>query len=248
MSSTVTSKDGTIIVYDKIGTGPAVILLDSAGCFRGFGPMEALAAQLASSGRGESTDTLPYAVDREVEDLGALIQAVGGSAFVHGFSSGGILGLYAALHGFSIRKLSMLEPPLSVTEPSTEEKFRADLAEFIAAGQRSEAVEYFNTNIGVPPEIIADFKKSPHWALMEGLAHTLVYDATITGTFPVDQIPAIKTPALVVASEASDHRLLGWAQGLAEALPGGKLRTLPGEWHGVAPEVLAPALTEFFNS
>ena len=119
----VTSRDGTSIAFERVGTGPAVILVDAAGNFRGFSPMPQLAEALSQRftvftydrrGKGASTDTLPYAVDREIDDLQALIDLAGGSAFVHGFSSGAILGLLAAEHGIGIAKISLLEPPLRV--------------------------------------------------------------------------------------------------------------------------------------
>src|SRR6266571_287442 len=119
----VTSSDGTSIAFERVGAGPAVILVDAAGNFRGFSPMPQLADALAPDfttftydrrGKGASTDTLPYAVDREIDDLQALIDLAGGPAFVHGFSSGAVLALLAAEHGIGIAKVSLLEPPLRV--------------------------------------------------------------------------------------------------------------------------------------
>src|SRR5918996_3561530 len=124
-TSTVRSEDGTSIAYERIGTGPPLVIVDAALGFRGFGPMGELAGLLAGDfmvvtydrrGRGESTDTPPYAVEREVEDLAALIAAAGGSAFVYGFSSGAVLGLHAAARGLPITKLALLEPPLGVDD------------------------------------------------------------------------------------------------------------------------------------
>ena len=254
----VTSRDGTSIAFERVGTGPAVILVDAAGNFRGFSPMPQLAEALAQDfttftydrrGKGASTDTLPYAVDREIDDLQALIDLAGGSAFVHGFSSGAILGLLAAEHGIGIAKISLLEPPLRVeATPPPPSGISGEVARLVITGRRGEAYERWLNGIGVPAEMIAGMRESPLWPALEATAHTLVYDSLIPGSLPPDRLAAISTPALVVASEGSDDRLRNWAQGVAEALPDASARFLPGTWHGVDAEHLAPALTEFFIS
>jgi len=254
----VTSGDGTSIAFERVGTGPAVILVDAAGNFRGFSPMPQLADALAQNfttftydrrGRGASTDTLPYAVDREIDDLQALIDLAGGSAFVHGFSSGAILGLLAAEHGIGIAKVSLLEPPLRVeATPPPPSGISGEVARLVITGRRGEAYEHWLNGIGVPADMIAGMRESPLWPALEATAHTLIYDSLIPGSLPPDRLAAISTPALVVASEGSDDRLRNWAQGVAEALPNASARFLPGTWHGVDAEHLAPALTQFFIS
>jgi pimeloyl-ACP methyl ester carboxylesterase len=253
----VTSSDGTSIAFERVGTGPAVVLVDAAGNFRGFSPMPQLADALSQDftvftydrrGKGASTDTLPYAVDREIDDLQALIDAAG-SAFVHGFSSGAILGLMAAERGAGIAKLSLLEPPLRVEDtPPPPSGLGGEVAKLIVTGRRGEAYERWLTGIGVPAEMIAGMRTSPLWPALEATAHTLVYDSLITGSMPPGRLAAISTPALVVASEGSTGQLRDWARGVAEALPNASARFLPGTWHGVAAEHLAPALTAFFTS
>ncbi len=249
------SADGTSIAFERAGTGPPLILIDAALGFRGFGPMGPLAAELASSftvitydrrGRGESMDTPPYAVGREVEDLQALVEAAGGSAFAYGFSSGAVLLLHAALSGIAFPRLAMLEPPLALDKPD-ESDLGAEVAELVAAGRRGDAVEHFNKSIGVPEEMLAGIRDAPFWPTLEQAAHTLVYDTTITSSLPLDRVSAITPPVLVLTSEQSDERLPTWARWLRETLPNASLRTLEGEWHGVAPEVLAPVLGEFFT-
>lgn len=255
--STVTSQDGTTIGYTRAGTGPALIMIDAASGFRGFSPMTGLAKRLEPSftvitydrrGRGESGDAAPYAVDREVEDLAALIDAAGGSACVYGFSSGALLGLYAASQGLPITKVAMLEPPLEIDGPPNVTNLAAEINDLVAAGRRGDAVVHFHNSIGVPEDITSGMQQSPAWPALESIAHTLAYDSTITSTFPVARLPEITTPALVLASTASDERLRGWAEGLADALPDATFRTLPGEWHGISEELLAPVLSDFFAS
>jgi pimeloyl-ACP methyl ester carboxylesterase len=253
----VTSSDGTSLAFERAGAGPAVILIDAAGNFRGFSPMPRLAQALSRHftvftydrrGKGASTDTLPYAVDREIEDLQALIGLAGGSAYVHGFSSGAILGLLAAERGIGVHKLSLLEPPLRVeVTPRPPSGLGGEVAKLIVTGRRGDAYERWLRGIGVPAEMISGMRESPLWPALEATAHTLVYDSLIAGSMSPGRLAAITTPALVVASESSDDQLRNWARGVAEALPAASACFLPGTWHGVSPEHLAPALTEFFT-
>jgi pimeloyl-ACP methyl ester carboxylesterase len=253
----VTSTDGTSIAFERVGTGPAVILVDAAGNFRGFSPMPQLAEALAQNftiftydrrGKGASTDTLPYAVDREIDDLQALIDVAGGSAFVHGFSSGAILALLGTERGIGIPKLSLLEPPLRVeATPPPPSGMSGEVAKLIITGRRGEAYEHWLRGIGLPAEMIAGMRESPLWPALEATAHTLVYDSLITGSMPPDRLAAIGTPTLVVGSEGSTDQLRNWVRGVAGALPNASARFLPGTWHGVSAEQLAPALTEFFT-
>ncbi len=253
----VRSSDGTSIAFERVGTGPAVILVDAAGNFRGFSPMPPLAEALSQSfttftydrrGKGASTDTLPYAVDRELDDLQALIDLAGGSAFVHGFSSGAVLALLTAERGIGITKLSLLEPPLrvEVTQPSPS-GISGEVAKLVITGRRGEAYEHWLRGIGVPAEMIAEMRESPIWPALEATAHTLIYDSLIPGSIPPDRLAAISAPTLVLGSEGSGDPLRKWARGVAEALPNASTRFLPGTWHGVSAEHLAPALTEFFT-
>lgn len=253
----VTSSDGTSIAFERVGSGPAVILVDAAGNFRGFSPMPQLAEALSQNfttftydrrGKGASTDTLPYAVDREIDDLQALINHAGGSAFVHGFSSGGILALLAAERGLGIPKLSLLEPPLRVeVTPPPPSGVGGEVARLVVTGRRGEAYEHWLKGIGVPAEMIAGMRQSPLWPALEATAHTLVYDSLITGSMPPERLSAISTPTLVLGSDGSTSQLRNWVQGIAEALPNASARFLPGTWHGVSAEHLAPALAEFFT-
>jgi pimeloyl-ACP methyl ester carboxylesterase len=252
--STVTSSDGTSIAYQRDGAGPALILVDAACGFRGFGPMGRLARLLAADftvytydrrGRGDSTDTPPYSVDREIDDLRAVVDAAGGSAFGYGFSSGAVLVMLAAARGLPITKLGLMEPPLALDDqPPAESDLRAELAELIAAGRRGDAVEHFHRSIGVPAELVAGLRQSPGWPALESVAPTLVYDTTIASSVPV--LSAIVAPTLVIDSEGSDGRLRAWARGVADHLPNARHRSMKGEWHGVPDEDLARALTEFF--
>ncbi|MEO3780913.1 alpha/beta hydrolase [Micromonospora sp. B11E3] len=253
---TVRSADGTVIAYEHVGRGPALVMVDAASGFRGFGPMRGLAALLADRftvfcydrrGRGESGDTPPYTVDREVDDLRALVAEAGGSAYLFGFSSGAVLALLAAARGVPVAGLALLEPPLDFAAPPAApgEGLAGEIAALVAAGRRGDAVAHFQRQIGVPAELVEGMRQGSLWPTLEGLAHTLVYDLTVTGCLSRAEASAVTVPALVVHSESSDERLRGWARDVAEALPAGRLRGMAGDWHQVPEDALAPVLTEF---
>lgn len=252
----VTSSDGTWIAFQRAGRGPALITVDAAGSYRGFRPFPPPVAALAAHftvyvydrrGRGASTDTAPYAVEREVDDLAALIAEAGGSAFVYAFSSGGLLALHAAARGLAIGRLALFEPPIEATEtPAGETDFTADLARLVTAGRRRDAVEFFHRGIGVPDEIMAQMTP-PVWAALEAVAPTLVYDARLSDAMSLPLIRSVATPTLVLDSQGSSPSITESAAAVAAALPNGTHRRLPGGWHGVPGEVLAKALVEWFG-
>jgi pimeloyl-ACP methyl ester carboxylesterase len=252
----VTSRDGTSIAFERVGAGPALILVDAAGNYRDFRPLRAPVERLAADftvhlydrrGRGASTDTPPYAVEREVEDLDALIGAAGGSAFVYAMSSGCLLALHAAAGGLAIPRLALFEPPIEPREaPTGETEFTRELVQLVAAGRRRDAVEFFHRGIGVPEEIMAQMTP-PVWAALEAVAHTLVYDSIISDATSLALIRSVTVPTLVLASQGSSGDLTAMAATVAQALPNGVAHSLPGEWHGVADDVLAPALAGFFR-
>jgi pimeloyl-ACP methyl ester carboxylesterase len=255
--NSVTSTDGTTIAYDRIGTGPALILVDAAGHYRDFssfgGLIELLAADFTvyhydRRGRGGSTDTPPYAVHREVEDLAALIDQAGGSANLYGFSSGCLVALHAAASGLPIDRLALLEPPIEAEQDrAAQAAFTAELAALVAAGRRGYAVSHFLTSIGVPEDILAGMRGTPSWSAMEAVAHTLVYDCMISEATSVQLLASVTVPTLVLDSEGSGDDLTGMAAVAARSMPNARHRSLPGEWHGVPDEILAPVLTEFFT-
>ncbi len=257
----VTSKDGTSIAYDKLGQGPAVVLVCGGSVDRmsNAGLAEALAQNFTvynydRRGRGDSGDNPPYAIEREVEDIEAVIDAAGGSAYLYGISSGAALALDAAgmLPG-KVKKLAMYEPPYIIE--GTRPRPPADTAriynEFVSAGRRGDAAEYFMVKVvGLPQEFAAQARNSPWWPAQEAMAHTLAYDATIMGDYslPTEQAASISAPTAVIAGGASWDWMRAAAQALADALPNGEYLIAEGQEHNVDPVVLAPILTAFFNS
>lgn len=251
---TVTSKDGTAIVFDTIGQGPAVILV--VGAFNDRTTGMPLAQVLAPHftvftydrrGRGDSGDTLPYAIEREIEDLKALIEAAGGSALVFGYSSGAVLTLRAAARGLAIPKLALYDPP--PTGPGAGD-LAARLAELIAAGRRGDAVELFQTEgVGMPHEVVVQMRHAPFRPVLEQMAHTLVYEMTILTdvSMPPEAAASVQSPTLVLVGGNNPAVMRHAAQAFAEAIPQGQYRMLEGQGHDIDPAVVAPVLETFFN-
>ena len=252
----VASSDGTTIAFERFGDGPALIAVDAAGSYRDFRPLRAPVERLAEHftvhlydrrGRGASGDTPPYAIEREIDDLAALIAEAGGSASVYAMSSGCLLALHAAAGGLDVRRLALFEPPIEPREAlGGESAFTAELAGLAAAGRRRDTVAFFHRGIGVPDEVMAQMTPEV-WAALEAVAPTLVYDSVISDAVSLPLIRSVKIPTLVLDSQGSDDELTGMAATVAEALPDSTHRSLAGGWHGVPDDILAPVLIEFFR-
>ena len=263
---TVTSKDGTTIAFDQSGEGPALILVSGALGVRSHPMITQLAAQLAPHftvfnydrrGRGDSGDTAPYAVERETEDIEALIDAAGGSAFVYGISSGAALALEAANKlPAKVKKLALYEPPFIIgdSRPPLPEDYVERIDKLIAAGRRGDAVALFMKVVGVPDEFLASMRDNPMWAEMEKVAHTLAYDGIIMGDtqsgrpLPAERWAAATSPTLVIVGGASEAFFHQGTQALVDVLPNAQHRTLEGQTHEVTAEALAPVLVAFFKA
>ena len=261
---TVSSIDGTTIAYDKVGEGPALILVDGALSVHSSGGKSELARLLAPHftvygydrrGRGGSGDTLPYAVEREIEDIEALVDHAGGSAFLYGHSSGGTLTLQAAVTlGGRVGKIAIYEAPHN-DDPDAQEswsRYLRDLDRLLADGRRGDAVALFMRFVGTPDEQVEGMRLAPFWPGMEAIAPTLAYDhAAIIGerwSAPTDVAAQVTVPALLMAGDASLPFMPHTARALSKAMPHGQLRILAGQAHNVDPGVLAPVLVDFFAS
>lgn len=262
----VISKDGTPIAYDQSGTGPTVILVDGAGGNRAFGPNVTLAPHLAQHftvitydrrGRGESGDTAPYDISREIEDIDALIHDVGESAFLYGISSGGALALEAANQLTAVRKLALYEVPFIVdnSRPPVPNDYLAKLSELIASDQRSAAIKLFmRTGVGLPAFVVAMMQFMPGWSRMKSIAHTLITDTTFMvelqrgEPLPAERWSAVTMPTLIIDGGKSPLWMRNAMQSLVKVLPNAKYKTLAGQTHIVKPGVLAPVLNDFFSA
>jgi len=255
------SKDGTRIAYDKSGSGPLLILVDGALCSRAFGPMPKLAQLLTGNftvitydrrGRNESSDTQPYAVEREIEDLEALINDNGRSAFVTGFSSGAALAVAAAAQGLNITKLALYEPPFMVDEghqPPADSL--QQLQAMIAENRPGDAVQFFMKDmVGVPGLIVFIMKLTSVWSKLKNVAHTLPYDVAILGDFslPRERAASVKTPTLISGGDKSPASMQEAVKKLSDVMPNSQLKMLKGQTHNVAGKAIAPVLIEFFEA
>jgi pimeloyl-ACP methyl ester carboxylesterase len=263
IASTATSKDGTRIAYDKIGHGPAVIEVAGALCSRSNWSGPQLAKLLAGSftvydydrrGRGESNDTMPYAVAREIEDIEVLINEAGGSAYLYGHSSGAALALEAALSlGEKVKKLAMYEIPYN-DEASAQQAWKEyikHLTVALVADRRGDAVALFMELSGMPTDQIEAMRQAPTWPLFEAIAPTLAYDhCAILGEaarVPTERAALLTVPTLVMNGGASHPFMYDTAQTLGKVIPNAQIRTLEGQTHNVDLDVLAPVLMEFFS-
>jgi hypothetical protein len=253
----LTSSDGTTIAFERSGDGPPVILVCGGSTDRtANAPLSELLAEHFTvfnydrRGRGDSGDTAPYAVEREIEDIDAVIAVAGGSASVYGTSSGAALALEAAASGLAITKLALWEPSYIVEgRPRPPADTARIYAELVAAGRRGDAVEYFMAKVvGIPPELVAEARKAPWWPAQEALAHTLAYDATIMGDYslPAERVASVMVATLVIDGGASFPWIRKTAQAIADIIPHAQRRTLEGQTHNVAAEAITPVLVEFF--
>jgi pimeloyl-ACP methyl ester carboxylesterase len=259
----VISKDGTKIVYDKVGKGTPVVLVEGATATRSS--FEELANLLAPDftvysydrrGRGDSSDTLPYSVEKEIEDIEALIDEAGGTAYLYGISSGGALALEAASKlGNKVRKLAIYEVPYDESETGQAKwkEYKTTLKGSLEAGKTGDAITAFMKLVDVPDEMLAGMKQSPFWPELEKVAPTLAYDAACLGEdrkIPADTAKHLTVPTLVLDGGGSLQmypNMRASAEKLANLIPNVERQTLEGQTHDVDSKVLAPVLEKFFR-
>jgi pimeloyl-ACP methyl ester carboxylesterase len=261
----VTSQDGTQIAYDRIGQGPAVILVDGALCHRAAGPNPALAKELARGftvytydrrGRGASGDTAPFAPEREIEDLAALVEVAGGTAFLYGISSGAALAMAAVESGLPVSKVAVYEAPFVVddTRPPIPDDYERQIDEMVATGRRGQAVGYFmREGVNLPGAVVFMMRFMPAWSGIKAIVHTLPYDVAFVAEYehgkPLPAAPwaSVKIPTLVIDGGKSPAWIRNAMRAWAEVLPNAEHRTLDGQTHIVKAEALAPVLEGFFR-
>ena len=264
--SSAHSNDGTEIGYDKRGHGPPLILVQGATAYRAIAPSEEQLADLLGAdftvfrydrrGRGESGDTQPYAVEREIEDLGAVVDEAGGSAIALGFSSGAVMALEAAEAGVPLTGLALYEPPFIVDDsrPPMPEDYVTRLRELVAADRRGDAAEYFLTQaVGLPEEMVAGMRENGALAAIDEVAHTIANDGEVMGDtihgrpLPADRWTHVSAPVLVLEGGDSPPSMHSAAEALTDLLPDAERRTLAGQTHSAEPAVLTPVMKEHFG-
>ncbi|GAA4630594.1 alpha/beta hydrolase [Actinoallomurus vinaceus] len=251
------SADGTVIAFDRLGAGSPIVLVSGASCTRG---VHSPLAELLSTGhtvvnydrrgRGDSGDTPPYVVEREIEDLAALITEVGGSAAVFGNSSGAILALRAAAAGLPITRLALWEPPFQfdADAPRRARAYVTELTACLAEDRRGDAMALFMRFVGLPPAMIDQMRQAPMWAAMEAIAPTLAYDAAVIGDGRLPAVLAdIVIPTLILTGSETGAWAPATAVALLDVLPSGRHTILDGQDHNVSWDVLAPPLTSFLS-
>jgi pimeloyl-ACP methyl ester carboxylesterase len=260
MPNLVTSRDGTRIAYEARGAGTPLLVVggalsdgSSATQVRPLLEPHFTVVTMDRRGRGESGDTPPYAPDREVEDIAAILDAIGQPAFVYGHSSGAILSLRAAMRGIPMAKLAVNEPPFIIpgTRPAPPVDAAARIQASVEAGDREQAIRIFlGEQVGLPSPVLDQMKSLPMWDRMLKLAHTVVYDTMIAASndVPSAALAAVTVPALVLHGSASFPWIIETAAAVARALPHAELVTLEGQTHTPSPDVLCPPLIRFFAS
>lgn len=257
------SKDGTEIAYSIEGAGPSVVLVDGALCHRTFGPMKAIAEALGPDfqvyffdrrGRGESGNTEPWSVDKEIEDLEAMIAAAGGEVLVFGTSSGALLAAHAAKKLSGIKKLALYEGPMVVDDnyPALPANFMPDLRRAVVENRTNDVLRMFLKRIGMPGCIVWIMSFTPVWKQMRQSAVTLHHDLDIVEPFQ-HQRPLRKSdwadvtvPTLVMDGGKSPLYMRTAQKQWSEVLPNATYKTLPGQDHSVKTEAIVPVLRAFF--
>lgn len=264
--STVISKDGTKIAFDKVGSGPAIILINGAMSYRAFDPTLGQIATLLGKdftvynydrrGRGESGNTEPFTKNREIEDVQALIDDAGGTAMLVGFSSGGAIALETAAVTPGVSRVVVYEVPFIVGEGRKPlEDYLGQTSKLAAAGKLDELMEYITVEVmGVPAEYIGDMKQDKNlWDSMSAVAPTITHDAAFMSAFmkgeplPTGYWAKVKMPVLVIDGGASPRWMHDAAEALTEQLTDVRRVTLEGQTHAIDPSVLAPVVSDFFK-
>lgn len=264
---TATSRDGTTIAYEQLGSGPPLLLVDGAFCSRKFGPMPALAKLLQDRftvvyydrrGRGDSGDTQPYSVAKEIDDIKALVATMGGEAFIYGTSSGAMLAARAVAAGVKARKLAMFEPPLALdgTHYPKPADYAEQIKELLRADRRAEAIKLFMRVVGMPGFAVFIMGLMPMFKGLKAVAHTLPYDFAVLGdTQRGGPLPdelkgalrAVTVPTLVATGGKSADWFKHTARVVSEQFGGEKHTTIvPGQNHNASAKAIAPVLIEFF--
>lgn len=267
VNAAAVSADGTVIAFNAWGEGEPLIIIDGATAYPAINPLNEQVGRLLSDqfrtyvydrrGRGESTDSAPYAIAREIEDIAVLIEVAGAPATVFGWSSGAVLALDAAAAGLPITRLALFEPPFVVDDgrPPLPSDYVERLEAAVAAGRPGDAAELFLTAaVGMPADAVEGVRQSEFWPVMEAVAPTISYDGRIMGTtmsgapLPQDRWAGVTVPTLVMHGTGTFAFIVTAAQALADLLPTATLRPVQGEQHSAPAAVLAAALRDFAHA
>lgn len=257
-SGTVVSRDGTRIAYEISGHGPTVVLVAGALGYKDFPYLRNFTAEFAKDfrvvtydrrGRGDSSDTQPYTVEKEIEDLAAVCRAAGDSPIVLGISSGAALVLEAAAQGVPMAAAVAFEPPYMVGEHRRPQhaRYEDDVRGFVARDDRDGALKLFMRTVGLPAFAVAIMRLMPFWKKLRPVAHTLPYDAAIMNRFdlPTARLATIRVPTLVVGGGKSPGALKSAVRAVADVVPGAQVVEIPKQSHNINPSALSPVVQRF---
>lgn len=257
---TTHSKDGTVLAYDVYGSGPALIYITGASCFRSFMPVVQDAKAFAKEftvynydrrGRGDSGNTLPWTVEREVEDIEAMIDAAGGKAYLYGHSSGAVLAFEAALRsGDKVQKMVMYDASYvhDETEKAQYQLLSRTIHKLLDTGKNAAAMRTFLQGIGMPRVFVSLLPLFPGWRTMKALAPTLAYDIALTSDLPpVERATEVTVPTQIIVGQRSPTGLHAVAYQLRRAIPNAAFAELPGQDHMVGAKALLPRLVGFLK-
>lgn len=264
MMTPVISRDGARIAFERTGRGPALIVVNGTMGFRAFYGDPPLAASLSNDftvylydrrGRGESTDVGPYAVEKEIDDIEALVDHAGGQAFLYGVSSGAALALLAAgrLGTLKVPKIALYEPPYGSDTPEAKQEhaeMKKEIYRRLSHGRRGDVAEFFVSMLGTPPEGIQQLRQTADWTMMESVEHTVPYDFEVLGdgSIPGDTVAALDQPTLLLHGDRTMPFMIETARALADLIPKAQLRVLKDQTHEVNADVIAPVLRAYFAS
>ncbi|MGE5802593.1 MAG: alpha/beta fold hydrolase [Gemmatimonadota bacterium] len=257
-TGTVLSSDGTRIAFEASGSGPALVLVAGALGYKDFPYLRKFAAEFAKDfqvfsydrrGRGGSTDTKPYTVQKEIDDLAAVCREAGGSPIVLGISSGAALALEAAAAGAPFGRLVAFEAPYMVGSHRKSEhaRYEAELARLLAGDHRDAALRLFMRTVGVPAVFVAIMRLLPFWKGLRLTAHTLSYDAAVMRGFelPAARLAGIRVPTLVAGGAKSPESLKAAVRSVAKAVPGARRVEIPKQSHAINAAALLPFVRQF---
>jgi pimeloyl-ACP methyl ester carboxylesterase len=256
----VTSRDGTSIACESVGTGPDVVLIgtraENAGLARELADQFRV-TRYDQRGYADSGDIQPYAADREIEDLDAVLQYVGGPAGAYGASAGGALGLESAAAGLRVECLAVYEVPYGIKSAGEWLAYRQELKDLLAVGRRGDAFALFMKMAGSTEAQIAQSRESAHWPACEAIAHTRLYGAEVLGDdqVPVERLSRIGCQVLVVTGREGDEYMTGLphgvfhaaAESIAKAVERSRRATIDTDGHDPDAAVLADELAPFFH-
>ena len=253
----VRSSDGTRIAYRRSGEGPPVVLVHGTTSahwsFRFLVPVLADRFTLYAidrRGRGDSEDRAAYEIEREFEDIAAVVDSIDEPASLFGHSFGATVAFGAALVARNLRKLVLYEPAPGISAVSTEDLEQVD--DLVAREEREEAVLRAFRLFGLTPEEVEQIRASPTWSARVAAAHTVTREVKAEEAFRVDpdRFWNLDAPTLLLLGEESPDWAREGTERIRAILPDARVSILRGQGHVAimtAPELVADEVVRFLS-